>query len=54
MCKNTLFGGTQTTISGAKVQQKMHIRKRLGKKTTFLYNTAEQWANNSHKQGRWA
>ena len=25
--KNTLFGGTQTTISGAKVQQKMHIRK---------------------------
>ena len=35
MYKNTLFGGTQTTISGAKVQQKMHIRKRLGKKTTF-------------------
>ena len=39
MCKITLFGGTLTTISGAKVQQKMHIRKYLSKKNyNFLYN----------------
>ena len=37
MCKNTLFGGSCTTISGAKVQQKMHIRKYLSKKNTFFW-----------------
>ena len=45
MCKNTLFGGTRTTISGAKVQQKMHIRKYCGKKMMFSLPNAEKWSD---------
>lgn len=51
MYKNTLFGGTKTTISGAKVLQKMYIRKRLGKKMMFSlsYGKSGLFANRHYK-----